>query len=75
MANSISFALLDAGTMPRFLSAPNTLGEELKLFGEVARSEPIIIDEIQKIPSLYCRCCQLHPWQRNLEYAQQSIRK
>ena len=51
-ANSISFDLLNAGTMLRFLSAPNALGQELSLFGAIAHTEPIIIDEIQKIPSL-----------------------
>ena len=51
-ANSINFDLLNASTMLRFMSAPNTLGEQLRSFGSVAYGEPIIIDEIQKIPSL-----------------------
>lgn len=50
--NSISFDLLDASTMLRFLSAPDTLGEELRAFGTIAYNEPIVIDEIQKVPSL-----------------------
>ncbi len=51
-ANSIYFDLLNSGTMLRFLSAPNTLGQELSLLGTTAHTEPIIIDEIQKVPSL-----------------------
>ena len=50
--DSISFDLLDASAMIRFLSKPNSLGEELRSFDATARASPIIIDEIQKVPSL-----------------------
>ena len=50
--DSVSYDLLDSDIMLRFLSRPRALGEELAMFGEAARSNPIVIDEIQKVPTL-----------------------
>ena len=50
--NSINFDLLDSDIMLRFLSRPRTLGEELAVFGEAAHANPIVIDKIQKVPTL-----------------------
>ena len=50
--NSVNFDLLDSDIMLRFLSRPRTLGEELAVFGEAAHANPIVIDEIQKVPTL-----------------------
>lgn len=50
--NSVNFDLLDSGVMLGFLSAPNTLGEQLHALGAGVYTEPILIDEIQKVPSL-----------------------
>ncbi len=49
---SVSFDLLDSDVMLRFLSRPRSLGEELKVFGDSARENPVVIDEVQKVPEL-----------------------
>ena len=50
--NSIRFDLLDSDVMLRFLSRPRLLGDELVKYGEAAHANPIVIDEIQKVPPL-----------------------
>ena len=50
--NSIRFDLLDGDVMLPFLSRPRALGDVLAEYGETAHANPIVIDEIQKVPAL-----------------------
>ncbi len=50
--HSVRYDLLDSDIMLRLLSRPRVLGEELKALGNIAHMNPVIIDEIQKVPVL-----------------------
>ena len=50
--NSIRFDLLDGDVMLPFLTRPRALGDVLADLGETAHANPIVIDEIQKVPTL-----------------------
>lgn len=50
--DSLYFDLLDTDLMLRFTQAPHLLREELLAQPKEKRSQPIIIDEIQKVPEL-----------------------
>ncbi len=50
--DSVSYDLLDSDVMLRFLSRPKSLGEELSVYGLDVLANPVVIDEVQKVPSL-----------------------
>ncbi len=50
--HAIYYDLLDTHEMLRFTKAPFLLREEILALSEQERSQPIIIDEIQKVPAL-----------------------
>ncbi len=49
---SVFYDLLDSDVMIRFLSRPRLLGDELQSFDSADLTQPVIIDEVQKVPNL-----------------------